>query len=133
MILEFHEGDRVWLYNPQNGVSPKLTPSTEGPYAVTKRINYLAYRIKRNSKSKMKVIHLADNVPWWWQIGSGQSELEKGWCYENPKRLFKVWKRTKALEIFVIFLDKSRYILKHSRVFNEATFRCLFCMVKYIT
>lgn len=56
----FHQGDKVWLWNPQRkkGISPKLTPAWEGPYVVVKRINDVVYRIQRSPKSKMKVVHL---------------------------------------------------------------------------
>lgn len=62
----FQEGDQVWLYNPlrKKGVSPKLTPSWEGPYSVIKRINDLVYRIQRSPKGKMKVVHLDRLAPY---------------------------------------------------------------------
>ncbi|GFT31063.1 retrovirus-related Pol polyprotein from transposon 412 [Trichonephila clavipes] len=36
--LNFHEGDKVWLWNPKQrkGLSPKLQTNWEGPYAVLK-------------------------------------------------------------------------------------------------
>lgn len=57
---QFNEGDLVWLYNPQRkkGLSPKLSPSWEGPYRIVKRINDVVYRIQRSPRSKMKVVHL---------------------------------------------------------------------------
>lgn len=56
----FHEGDLVWLYNPQRrkGRSPKLQKDWEGPYKVVKRINDVVYRIQKSVRSKMKVVHL---------------------------------------------------------------------------
>nr|WP_253310135.1 reverse transcriptase domain-containing protein [Rickettsia endosymbiont of Ceutorhynchus assimilis] len=56
----FQEGDLVWLYNPvrKKEVSPKLSSAWEGPYRVIKRINDLVYRVQRNTRSKMKVVHL---------------------------------------------------------------------------
>ncbi|GFX84860.1 retrovirus-related Pol polyprotein from transposon 412 [Trichonephila clavipes] len=36
---DFHEGDKVWLWNPKRrkGLSPKLQTNLEGPYTVLKR------------------------------------------------------------------------------------------------
>ncbi|GFX50478.1 retrovirus-related Pol polyprotein from transposon 412 [Trichonephila clavipes] len=38
---DFHEGDKVWLWNPKRrkGLSPKLQTNWEGPYTVLKRLN----------------------------------------------------------------------------------------------
>ncbi|GFW94049.1 retrovirus-related Pol polyprotein from transposon 412 [Trichonephila clavipes] len=38
---DFHEGDKVWLWNPKRrkGLSPKLQTNWEGPYTVLNRLN----------------------------------------------------------------------------------------------
>ena len=56
----FHPGERVWLYNPQRkkGRSPKLAQEWEGPYTILSRLNDVVYRIQRNPRCKMKVVHL---------------------------------------------------------------------------
>jgi hypothetical protein len=55
----YHERDRVWLYRPTRtkGKSPKLQSSWDGPYKVVTRIN-VVYRIQRNPRSRMMVVHL---------------------------------------------------------------------------
>ncbi|GFW79989.1 retrovirus-related Pol polyprotein from transposon 412 [Trichonephila clavipes] len=55
----FHEGDKVWLWNPKRrkGLSPKLQTNWEGPYTVLKRINDVVVRIQKSPHSKPKVIH----------------------------------------------------------------------------
>ncbi|GFX27885.1 retrovirus-related Pol polyprotein from transposon 412 [Trichonephila clavipes] len=44
---DFHEGDKVWSWNPKRrkGLSPKLQTNWEGPYAVLKRLNDVVVRI----------------------------------------------------------------------------------------
>jgi hypothetical protein len=56
----YQEGDRVWLYRPtrMKGKLPKLPSSWEGPYQVVTRINDVVYRIQKNSRSRMMVVHL---------------------------------------------------------------------------
>jgi hypothetical protein len=56
----YQEGDRVWLYRPTRtkGKSPKLQSSWEDPYKVVTRINNVVYRIKKNPRSRMMVVHL---------------------------------------------------------------------------
>jgi hypothetical protein len=56
----YQEGNMVWLYRPirTKGKSPKLQSSWEGPYKVVKRINDVVYRIQRNPRSRMMVVHL---------------------------------------------------------------------------
>jgi hypothetical protein len=56
----YQEGDRVWLYRPTRtkGKSPKHQSSWEGPYKIVIRINDVVYRIQRNSRSRMMVVHL---------------------------------------------------------------------------
>ncbi|XP_063215566.1 retrovirus-related Pol polyprotein from transposon 412 isoform X1 [Bacillus rossius redtenbacheri] len=56
----YHEGDLVWLYNPQRrkGRCPKLQTAWEGPYEVLKRLNDVVYRIQRGKRGRMKVVHL---------------------------------------------------------------------------
>ncbi|KAJ8943324.1 hypothetical protein NQ318_004765, partial [Aromia moschata] len=62
----FQEGDLVWLYNPvrRKERSPKLQNNWEGPFTVIKRINDVVYRIQRNPRSKMKVVHLDRLTPY---------------------------------------------------------------------
>ena len=61
----FKENDVVWLYNPmrRKGRSPKLQRSWEGPYKVVTRINDVVYRIQKNPRAKMKVVHLDRLMP----------------------------------------------------------------------
>jgi hypothetical protein len=56
----YQEGDKVWLYRPTctKGKSPKLQSSWEGPYKVVNRINDVVYRIQKNPRSRMMVVHL---------------------------------------------------------------------------
>jgi hypothetical protein len=56
----YHEGDRAWLYRPNRtkGKSPNLQSSWEGPYNVVTRINDVVYRIQKNPRSRMLVVHL---------------------------------------------------------------------------
>ncbi|GFU03785.1 retrovirus-related Pol polyprotein from transposon 412 [Trichonephila clavipes] len=56
---DFHEGNKVWLWNPKRrkGLSPKLQTNWGGPYTVQKRLNDVAVRIQKSPHSKPKVIH----------------------------------------------------------------------------
>jgi hypothetical protein len=56
----YQEGDRVWLYRPTRtkGKSPKLQSLWEGPYKVVNRINDVVYRIQKNSRLRMMLVHL---------------------------------------------------------------------------
>jgi hypothetical protein len=56
----YQEGGRVWLYRPTctKGKSPKLQSLWEGPYKVVNRINDVVYRIQKNPRSRMMVVHL---------------------------------------------------------------------------
>ncbi|GFS47182.1 retrovirus-related Pol polyprotein from transposon 412 [Trichonephila clavipes] len=52
----FHEGDKVWLWNPKRrkGLSPKLQTNWEGPYTVLNRLNDVVVRIQKSPHSKPK-------------------------------------------------------------------------------
>jgi hypothetical protein len=56
----YQEGDRVCLYRQTRtkGKSPKLQSPWEGPYTVVTRINDVVYRIQKNPRSRMMVVHL---------------------------------------------------------------------------
>jgi hypothetical protein len=56
----YQEGDRVWLCHSTRtkGKSPKLQSSWEGPYTVVIWINDVMYRIQKNPRSRMVVVHL---------------------------------------------------------------------------
>jgi hypothetical protein len=56
----YHEGDRVWLYHPTrtNGKSLNLQHSREGPYKIVTRINNVVYKIQRNPRPRMLVVHM---------------------------------------------------------------------------
>ncbi|GFT62322.1 retrovirus-related Pol polyprotein from transposon 412 [Trichonephila clavipes] len=56
---DFHEGDKVWLWNPKRrkGLSPKLQANWKGPYAVLKRLNDVVVWIRKSPHSNPKVIH----------------------------------------------------------------------------
>jgi hypothetical protein len=62
----FQDGDRVWLYRPTRtkGKSPKLQSSWEGPDRIVTRINDVVYRIQRNSRLRMMVVHLERLAPY---------------------------------------------------------------------
>ncbi|GFV80029.1 retrovirus-related Pol polyprotein from transposon 412 [Trichonephila clavipes] len=51
---DFHEGDKVWLWNPKlcKGLSVKLQTNWKGPYTVLKRLNDLMVRIQKPPHSK---------------------------------------------------------------------------------
>ncbi|GFV68091.1 kinectin [Trichonephila clavipes] len=53
---DFHEGDKVWLWNPKRrkGLSTKLQTNWEGPYTVLKRLNDAVVRIQKSPHSKKK-------------------------------------------------------------------------------
>lgn len=55
----FAQGDPVWLYNTKRkkGISPKLQRHWEGPYIVTEKINDMLYKIQRDARAKVKVVH----------------------------------------------------------------------------
>ncbi|GFW77362.1 kinectin [Trichonephila clavipes] len=62
---DFHEGDKVWLWNPKcrKGLSPKLQTNWEGPYTVLKRLNDVVVRIQKSSHSKSKDGETASTSP----------------------------------------------------------------------
>ncbi|GFU75503.1 retrovirus-related Pol polyprotein from transposon 412 [Trichonephila clavipes] len=47
---DFHEGDKVWLWNPKRrkGLTLKLQTNWEGPYTVLKRLNDIVVRIQKS-------------------------------------------------------------------------------------
>ncbi|GFV21371.1 retrovirus-related Pol polyprotein from transposon 412 [Trichonephila clavipes] len=55
---DFHERDKVWLWNPKRrkGLSPKLQTNWEAPYTVLKRLNDVVVRIQKQPHSKTKGI-----------------------------------------------------------------------------
>ncbi|GFU28983.1 kinectin [Trichonephila clavipes] len=55
---DFHEGDKVWLWNPKRckGLSPKLQTNWEGPYTVLKRLNGVVVWIQKSPHSKPKCL-----------------------------------------------------------------------------
>ncbi|GFU73309.1 kinectin [Trichonephila clavipes] len=63
---DFHEGDKVGLWNPKRlkGISPKLQTKWEGPYAVLKRLNDVVVRIQKTPHSKPKVVHYNRVAPY---------------------------------------------------------------------
>lgn len=56
----FEEGSKVWLHNPvrRKGKSPKLQPDWDGPYTVVTKINDMTYRIQKNPRGPLKVVHV---------------------------------------------------------------------------
>jgi hypothetical protein len=56
----YHRGDRMWLYCPTQTKSklPQFQSSWEGPHKVVTQINGVVYRIQRNPRSRMIVVHL---------------------------------------------------------------------------
>jgi hypothetical protein len=61
----YHEGDRMWLYHPTwtKGNFPKLQSSWDDTYKVITWINDVVYRIQRNPRSRMMVVHLDRLAP----------------------------------------------------------------------
>ncbi|GFX73304.1 retrovirus-related Pol polyprotein from transposon 412 [Trichonephila clavipes] len=53
---DFHEGDKVWLWNPKRrkGLSPKLHTNWGDPYIVLKRLNDVVVGIQKSPHSKPK-------------------------------------------------------------------------------
>ncbi|GFX20850.1 retrovirus-related Pol polyprotein from transposon 412 [Trichonephila clavipes] len=53
---DFHEGDKVWLWNPKRrkGLSPKLQTNWKGPYTVLRRLNDIVMRIHKSPHSNPK-------------------------------------------------------------------------------
>ncbi|GFT91562.1 retrovirus-related Pol polyprotein from transposon 412 [Trichonephila clavipes] len=51
---DFHEGDKVWLWNSKRrkGLSPKLQTNWKCPYTVLKRLNDVVVRIQKSPHSK---------------------------------------------------------------------------------
>ncbi|GFT37354.1 retrovirus-related Pol polyprotein from transposon 412 [Trichonephila clavipes] len=62
----FHEGDKVWLWNPKRrkGLFPKMQSNWEGPYTVLKRLNDVVLRTQKSRHSKPKVIHYNRLAPY---------------------------------------------------------------------
>ncbi|GFV47320.1 retrovirus-related Pol polyprotein from transposon 412 [Trichonephila clavipes] len=62
----FHESDKVWLWNPKRrkGLSLKLQTNWESPYTVLKRRNDVMVRIPKSPHSKPKVIHYNRLAPY---------------------------------------------------------------------
>ncbi|GFS58268.1 retrovirus-related Pol polyprotein from transposon 17.6 [Trichonephila clavipes] len=63
---DFHEGDKVWLWNPKRrkGLCAKLQMNWEGPYTVLKRLNDVVMRIQKSPHSKPMVIHYSRLAPY---------------------------------------------------------------------
>ncbi|GFW61183.1 retrovirus-related Pol polyprotein from transposon 412 [Trichonephila clavipes] len=63
---DFHEGDKVWLWNPKRrkGLFPELQTNWEGPYTVLKRLNNIVVWIQKSPHSKPKVIHYNTIAPY---------------------------------------------------------------------
>ncbi|GFU31380.1 integrase core domain protein [Trichonephila clavipes] len=63
---DFHEGDKVWLWNPKRhkGLASKLQTDWEGHYTVLKRLNDVVLRIQNSPHSKPRVIYFNRLVPY---------------------------------------------------------------------
>ncbi|KAF8778512.1 Retrovirus-related Pol polyprotein like [Argiope bruennichi] len=63
---EFHEGDKVWFWNPirRKGLSPKLQTNWDGPYTVLKRLNDVVIRIQKSKNSRPRVVHCDRLAPY---------------------------------------------------------------------
>ncbi|GFY00934.1 hypothetical protein TNCV_1363401 [Trichonephila clavipes] len=55
---DFHERDKVWLWNPKHrkGLSPKMQTNWEAPYTVLKRLNDVVVQIQKSPHLKPKVV-----------------------------------------------------------------------------
>ncbi|GFW08395.1 kinectin [Trichonephila clavipes] len=53
---DFHEGDKVWLWNPKHrkGLSPKLQTNSEGPYTVLKRLNDIVCEYRNHHTQNLR-------------------------------------------------------------------------------
>jgi len=56
-LHKYSTGDLVWLHKPRVGIGSKLQCPWDGPYAVVNCLNDVIYRIKKNPKSKCKIVH----------------------------------------------------------------------------
>jgi hypothetical protein len=56
----YHKGNKVWLYRPtcKKRKLPKLQSSWEGLYNEVTQINDVVYRIQRNLRLRLMVVHL---------------------------------------------------------------------------
>jgi hypothetical protein len=72
--MGYHEGDDGWLYGTtcMKGKSPKLQYPWEGPYKAVMRVNDVVYRIQRNQRSRMMMVHLN-------QLSSYQETAQDKW------------------------------------------------------
>ncbi|GFU58545.1 retrovirus-related Pol polyprotein from transposon 412 [Trichonephila clavipes] len=63
---DFHEGDKVWLWNSKcrKGLSLKLQTNWKGPYTVLKRLNDVVVWIQKSPHSKPKEIHYNRLAPY---------------------------------------------------------------------
>jgi hypothetical protein len=81
---KYERGQFVWLHNPARkvGVCPKLVRPWEGPFLVVKRMSDVTYRIQRNNKSKMKVVHFDRLKPYKGKTGKSWLALDEGTLVE---------------------------------------------------
>lgn len=81
----YHDGDRVWLYRPTctKGKSPKLQYPWKGPCKVITRINDVLYKIQRNPRSRMMMVHLDQLAPF---QGVGWDDCPRGGSSANGWR-----------------------------------------------
>jgi hypothetical protein len=84
---KFEPGDFVWMHNPARkvGISPKLSRTWEGPYLVITRLSNVTYRIQRNARAKLKIVHFDRLKPYRgtppvsWVVPSGGAPSEQEW------------------------------------------------------
>ncbi|GFV91646.1 uncharacterized protein TNCV_4762111 [Trichonephila clavipes] len=96
---DFHEGDKVWLWNPKRhkGLSPKLQTNWEGPYIVLKRLNDVVVRIHKSPHSKPKSPNL--------EMGSGISRQIWKWYMELVTKSGNNYSCVLSCHISLIYKD----------------------------
>lgn len=62
----YRQGNLDWLRNPQSkkGLSPILQQHWDGPYQVTKRINDVVYRFRKEPHGKLRVVYFNYDTPY---------------------------------------------------------------------
>ena len=57
--IQFEEGQKVWLYNPQRKLekAPKLQSHWEGPYVIVKKLSDVVFCIRKSSKHRNRIVH----------------------------------------------------------------------------
>ncbi|GFV69215.1 retrovirus-related Pol polyprotein from transposon 412 [Trichonephila clavipes] len=109
---DFHEGDKVWLWNPKRrkGLSPKLQTNWEGPYTVLKRLNDVVVRIQKSLHLKPKVLSLHGPSTSVTVRTIQRNIINMGFRSRRPTRVPLLTVRHKALRLAWIHLHRHRTV-----------------------